>query len=119
MASNTSDPAATVAPPAAEPAVPQASALERRFHLSERATDVGTEVRAGLTTFMVMSYIIVVNAVVLTTGTRIAGQDVSFAAIVTSTCLVAGVISLAMGLAVVTSQSGTRDTSSGQEPVVK
>ena len=99
MASNISDPAATVAPAAPEPAVSHGSALERRFHLSERATDVGTEVRAGLTTFMVMSYIVVVNAVVLTTGTRIAGQDVPFAAIVTSTCLVAGVISLAMGLA--------------------
>jgi AGZA family xanthine/uracil permease-like MFS transporter len=99
MTSNTSDSPATVTHAmAVEPAVSQASALERRFRLSERATDVGTEVRAGLTTFMVMSYIIVVNAVVLTTGTRIAGQDVSFAAIVTSTCLVAGVISLAMGL---------------------
>ena len=42
----------------------RASALKRWFHLAERRTDVGTEVRAGLTTFMVMSYIIVVNAVI-------------------------------------------------------
>ena len=35
--------------------------LEKRFHLSERKTDVRTELMAGLTTFMTMSYILVVN----------------------------------------------------------
>jgi AGZA family xanthine/uracil permease-like MFS transporter len=30
--------------------------LERTFALTARGTSVGTEVRAGLTTFMVMSY---------------------------------------------------------------
>ncbi|MBA2448201.1 MAG: NCS2 family permease, partial [Chloroflexi bacterium] len=68
------------------------------FGLAERRTDVGTEVRAGLSTFMVMSYIIILNAVILTTGARIAGQDVVFPAVVTSTCLVAGLLTLAMGL---------------------
>ena len=66
--------------------------MERFFHLTARGTDVPTEVRAGLTTFMVMSYIIVVNAVVITGGAQIAGQDVSFPAVVTSTCLVAGLM---------------------------
>ena len=80
-------------------AVTRASLPERRFGLAARKTDVGTEVRAGLTTFMVMSYIIVVNAVVITAGATIAGQDVSFPAVVTSTCLVAGIMTLAMGLA--------------------
>jgi AGZA family xanthine/uracil permease-like MFS transporter len=74
------------------------SRLERIFHLAARGTNISTEVRAGLTTFMVMSYIIVVNAVVITGGAQIAGQNVSFAAIVTSTCLVAGVMCVAMGL---------------------
>ena len=72
--------------------------LERHFGLRERRTDLGTEVRAGLTTFMVMSYIIVVNAVVITSGATIAGLDVSVPAVVTSTCLVAGLMTLAMGL---------------------
>lgn len=35
--------------------------LEKRFHLSERKTDTRTELMAGLTTFMTMSYILVVN----------------------------------------------------------
>jgi adenine/guanine/hypoxanthine permease len=74
------------------------SFLERRFGLAERGTDLATEVRAGFTTFMVMSYIIVVNAVVLTSGAKIVGQDVSFPAVVTSTCLVAGLLTLAMAL---------------------
>ncbi|MDP8925103.1 MAG: NCS2 family permease [Chloroflexota bacterium] len=71
---------------------------ERWFRLSARGTDVGTEVRAGLTTFMVMAYIVVVNAVIITGGATIAGQDVPFAAVVTSTCLVAGLMTAMMGL---------------------
>jgi adenine/guanine/hypoxanthine permease len=74
------------------------SVLERWFQLTARRTDVGTEVRAGLTTFMVMSYIIVVNPVILSAGATIAQQDVSFPALVTSTCLVAALMTLAMGL---------------------
>lgn len=35
--------------------------LERQFKLSENNTDVKTEVLAGLTTFMTMSYILIVN----------------------------------------------------------
>jgi adenine/guanine/hypoxanthine permease len=76
----------------------RATLTERLFHLRMRRSDVSTEVRAGLTTFMVMAYIIVLNAVIITTGARVAGQDVVFPAIVTSTCLVAGLMCLAMGL---------------------
>ena len=49
------------------------SLLERLFRLTARHTDAGTEVRAGLTTFVVMSYIIVVNPVILSTGATISG----------------------------------------------
>ncbi len=76
---------------------PQDSLMERLFSLSARGTNVGTEVRAGLTTFMVMSYIIILNAVIISGGAQIAGQNVSFAALVTSTCLVAGIMCAAMG----------------------
>ena len=66
--------------------------LEGFFRLREHGTDVRTELLAGLTTFMVMSYIIAVNPGILAA----AGLDVR--AVATSTCLVAGVMSLAMGL---------------------
>src|SRR5882762_5972314 len=39
--------------------------LERWFGFTERHTDLATEVRAGVTTFMVMAYIIFVNPIVL------------------------------------------------------
>src|SRR5581483_10533787 len=55
-------------------------------------TNVRTEALAGLTTFLVMAYIIAVNPGVLSA----AGLDAR--AVATSTCLVAGVMTLAMGL---------------------
>ena len=76
----------------------EAGWAERQFGLSARGTDVATEVRAGLTTFMVMAYIVVVNAVIITGGAAIAGQDVPFPAVVTSTCLIAGIMCALMGL---------------------
>jgi adenine/guanine/hypoxanthine permease len=73
--------------------------LERWFRLRERATDVGTEVRAGLTTFMVMAYIIFVNPIVLgyVGVPGLEGKGLPFAATLTATCLTAGVLSIAMG----------------------
>jgi adenine/guanine/hypoxanthine permease len=66
--------------------------LDGFFHLREHGTDVRTEVLAGLTTFFVMSYIIAVNPAVLAA----AGLDVR--AVATSTCLVAGLLTIVMGL---------------------
>ena len=39
--------------------------LERLFQLSERGTTVRTEVLAGLTTFLTMAYIVLVNPAIL------------------------------------------------------
>jgi adenine/guanine/hypoxanthine permease len=39
--------------------------LERLFHLSERGSTVGRELRGGLVTFVTMSYIIVLNPLIL------------------------------------------------------
>lgn len=67
--------------------------LERQFHLSSLRTDPKTEVAAGLTTFMVMAYIIFVNPIILAD----AGLPVS--ATTTATALVAGTLTILMGLA--------------------
>lgn len=48
-----------------EAAVRGPEVLERLFKLSERGTNVRTEVVAGITTFMTMSYIIFVNPLIL------------------------------------------------------
>ena len=68
--------------------------LERLFKLREHGTDVRRELVGGLTTFMVMSYIIAVNPGILALG----GDGLSVRAVATSTCLVAGVLTIAMGL---------------------
>lgn len=66
--------------------------LEKFFKLSERQTDVRTEVMAGLTTFMTMGYIIVINPDILSkTG-------MPFGAVMVSTCLAAALGTLLMGL---------------------
>jgi AGZA family xanthine/uracil permease-like MFS transporter len=64
--------------------------IERYFNLRSLNTSIPTEILAGLTTFMVMAYIIAVNPATLV------GLDTTQVA--TSTCLVAGVMSIAMGL---------------------
>jgi len=82
----------------ARPATPRPSGssptdpLDRFFRLRQHGTTVRTELLAGLTTFIVMSYIIAVNPAILSA----AGLDVR--AVATSTCVVAGVMSIAMGL---------------------
>src|SRR5881296_3626829 len=77
------------------------AALARWFGFAERSTDLATELRAGVTTFMVMAYIIFVNPIVLgyVGVPGLEGKGLPFAPTLTVTCLTAGVLSMAMGLA--------------------
>src|SRR5512137_1740008 len=72
--------------------------LDRFFAITERGSSVRTEVIAGATTFMTMAYILFVNPVVLGKVADVAGNRLPFAAVLTSTALVAAVATLAMGL---------------------
>ena len=74
--------------------------LEQWFKLRENGTTVGTEVVAGLTTFMVMAYIIFVNPAILSFAgiKELSGQGPPFAPTLAATCLVAGIMTAAMGL---------------------
>ena len=65
--------------------------LERRFELSARGTNVRTEVLAGVTTFLTMAYIVLVNPAILGQ----AGMPV--AAVAAATCLAAAFASILMG----------------------
>ncbi|MEA2535827.1 MAG: adenine/guanine/hypoxanthine permease [Chloroflexota bacterium] len=67
-------------------------AIASYFKFSERGTNLATEVKAGVTTFMVMAYIIVVNPLILSA----AGIPVVAAA--AATALVAGVMTILMGV---------------------
>ena len=66
--------------------------MDHFFKISERGSSVGTEVRAGLTTFLAMAYIIAVNPSLL------AAAGVPMTAAVTSTCFAAGIMTIFMGL---------------------
>lgn len=72
------------------------NAFERFFKFKEWNTSVRQDTLAGITTFMVMAYIIFVNPNILGLGGDEAGLP--FAAALTSTCLVAGVMTIVMGL---------------------
>jgi AGZA family xanthine/uracil permease-like MFS transporter len=66
--------------------------LERLFDLTGHGTTVRTEVVAGLTTFLTMAYIVIVNPAILgAAGLPVAGVAVA-------TCLAAGFGSIFMGL---------------------
>src|SRR5437660_5673383 len=77
-----------------------AGLLSRYFGFEERQTDLATEVRAGLTTFMVMAYIIFVNPIILgfTGVPGLDGKGLPFAATLTVTCFPAGLLTIPMGL---------------------
>lgn len=66
--------------------------IERYFRFKERGTDLKTEIRAGITTFLMMAYIIVVNPAILSNA------GMSFSGVLFATVLVCGLSSIAMGL---------------------
>lgn len=68
--------------------------LNKFFKLEERGTSVATEFLAGLTTFLAMSYILVVNAGILSSE----GTGMEFDRVLTATAIAAIVGSLVMGL---------------------
>jgi adenine/guanine/hypoxanthine permease len=74
------------------------SILERYFKFAAHGTTLARDTMAGVTTFVVMSYIIFVNPSILAGVKPIHGAALPFAAVLTSTCLVAAVMSIAMGI---------------------
>ena len=68
-------------------------AIASFFKFRERGTDLGTEARAGLTTFMVMAYIIFLNGNIIA---KPLGLDP--VAVSAGTALIAGIVTLAMGI---------------------
>src|SRR5215216_689009 len=76
------------------------STLGRRFRFGENRTTLARDTIAGATTFIVMSYIIFVNPAILGfAGSQgLEGKGLPFEPVLTSTCLVAGVMTILMGL---------------------
>ncbi|MBT0993042.1 NCS2 family permease [Cellulomonas sp. DKR-3] len=82
------------------------NAIDRYFRITERGSTIGTEIRGGLVTFFTMAYIIVLNPLIIGTvrdngfeGNFLGGGDApNITAIAATTALVAGVLSIAMGV---------------------
>jgi AGZA family xanthine/uracil permease-like MFS transporter len=72
--------------------------LERRFRFTAHGTTLARDTMAGVTTFIVMSYIIFLNPIILTSVKPKAGAALPFEGVVTATCVVAAVMTIAMGL---------------------
>jgi len=72
--------------------------IDRYFGISKFGTNIPREIRAGLTTFLAMSYVIFVNPGVLSDAIQIPGVDNLFGQLVMVTCMAALLGSLYMGL---------------------
>lgn len=75
------------------------SLLERHFKIEERGSSVSREIRGGVVTFFAMAYIIVLNPIILGGAVDVNGKSLgSFTAIAAGTALVAGVMTILMGM---------------------
>jgi AGZA family xanthine/uracil permease-like MFS transporter len=72
--------------------------LERIFHIRDRGSTVGREVRGGITTFVAMSYIVLLNPLILGSSADLTGAKLSTAELTTATAAAAAVMTVLMGL---------------------
>ncbi len=81
-----------------------AAALDRFFKIGERGSTVGREVRGGLVTFFTMAYIVVLNPIIIggmagsDRNLDLNGHFLPSAQVAAVTALVAGLMTLMMGL---------------------
>lgn len=96
----------TTVPPSATPN----KGLDSWFELTKRGSTLGREVRGGLVTFFTMAYIIILNPIIIGTGTDSTGHLISgalptdpnavptsMAMVAAATALIAGVMTIVMG----------------------
>lgn len=72
--------------------------LDGFFHITERGSNVRTEIIAGFATWLTMAYILFLNPAILGTVPDGNGVSLPFDQVLTVTALAAGVMTIAMGL---------------------
>src|SRR6185312_8634767 len=83
---------------------PDRGALDRFFQITQRGSTVSRELRGGLVTFFTMAYIVVLNPLIIGTqadstgGFLGGGTAPNLAMVAAATALVAGVMTLLMGI---------------------
>ena len=76
---------------------PAAQRLDRFFAVTARGSNFQREVRGGLATFFTMAYIVVLNPIILS-GADINGNTLPFTSVAAVTALIAGVMTILMGV---------------------
>ena len=90
--------------PAAEASTRPATArqpkngLDKYFHITERQTTVGAEIRAGVVTFFAMAYIILLNPLILGTSADSEGTVLGVPQVAAVTAFAAGVMTILFGV---------------------
>ncbi|MGY1751883.1 NCS2 family permease [Blastococcus sp. SYSU D01042] len=79
------------------PRIRPKNGLDRYFEITARRSTVSREVRGGLTTFFTMAYIVVLNPIILS-GVDVDGNSLPFASVAAVTALIAGVMTILMGV---------------------
>ncbi len=78
------------------------SGIDRYFKITERGSTVSREIRGGLVTFFTMAYIVVLNPIILSGAVDVDGNALGgangFVAIAAATALVAGLLTILMGV---------------------
>jgi AGZA family xanthine/uracil permease-like MFS transporter len=74
------------------------NAFDRYFQISARGSSLGQEIRGGFATFFTMAYIVVLNPLILGAGVDSEGGKLPIAALAAGTALVAGVMTILMGV---------------------
>jgi len=72
-------------------------AFDRFFEISARGSNLLTEVRGGIVTFVTMAYIVILNPIILSTP-DVDGNTLNGAAVAAATALTAGVMTILFGL---------------------
>ena len=94
---DTSAPQAETAAPQQTPSNP-AGGLDGFFHISERGSTVGHEVRGGVVTFFAMAYIVLLNPLIIGTSPDREGVVLGIPQVAAVTALVAGVMCIIFGV---------------------
>ena len=74
------------------------SAFDRYFEVSARGSNFSREIRGGFATFFTMAYIVVLNPLILGSAADGGGAKLPLAALAAGTALVAGVMTILMGV---------------------
>jgi AGZA family xanthine/uracil permease-like MFS transporter len=84
--------------PEPEPQAGVRGMLDRYFEVTRRGSSVSAEVRGGIVTFVTMAYIVILNPIILSSGTDVSGDTLDFAQVAAVTGLTAGVMTILFGL---------------------